>query len=622
MKRAPLVGYLFVLPALLVFVAFVAYPMVHTIVLSGYSWSPVNPVKVPRGIGNFAELLGDPNFSVAVSNNAYFIILSLAVQLPGALLLAVALNSSLRRHHLLRTVFFAPFVVPVVAVGLVWQLIYEPNFGALNALLDAVGLEHLTRGWLGEPAIAIFAIIAVSCWRYMGFHAMILLAGMQAIPDNLYEAARIDGASRWQQFIHITIPSLSRILLVDALLITVGSVKIFDIVQVMTGGGPGYSSDVLATFMYKSAFSFDRMGYSAAIAVVMLVLTLALTVIYIRLTGSEQRQAPAPRWWPPLAAVPAVLALTLIVRLTGWAPVVRWLLFLGKVALGLGLCTLVAKLLSDLSERLPEKAVGIMRDLFVTLLAAIVFLPILWALVSVFKPQNELLLAPWALPRHWAWANFAEAWKGGVGLFLLNSLLVTSVAVLLMLVLAAPAAYALARLRLWGAPVIFALILSGLLVPLHSALIPLYELNHRLGISGYAAIIGPYVAFCIPLSVLLLRAYFAGVPREMSDAATIDGAGHLRILWSIFMPIARPAMATVAIFQAAWVWNELLFALVFLENKAQMTLPVGLLTFQGEHSTDWAIVMAGVAIAIVPVLALYFVFQQHVVKGLTAGAVR
>lgn len=139
----------------------------------------------------------------------------------------------------------------------------------------------------------------------------------------------------------------------------------------MTGGGPGYSSDVLATFMYKSAFSFDRMGYSAAIAVVMLVLTLGLTVIYIRLTGSEQRQAPTPRWWPPLAAVLAILALTLVVRLTGWAPVARWLLFLGKVAVGLGLCLLVVKLLSDLCERLPERLVGVVRDVFVSVLAAI-----------------------------------------------------------------------------------------------------------------------------------------------------------------------------------------------------------------------------------------------------------
>ena len=188
--------------------------------------------------------------------------------------------------------------------------------------------------------------------------------------------------------------------------------------------------------------------------------------------------------------------------------------------------------------------------------------------------------------------------------------------------LAAPAAYALARLRLWGGPVIFGLILGGLLVPVHAALLPLYQLNNSLGITDYAAIMGPYIAFCIPLSVLLLRAYFAGVPQELMDAAQMDGAGHLRILWSVFVPIARPALATVAIFQAAWVWNELLFALVFIVNKSHMTLPVGLLTFQGEHSTNWAVVMAGVVMTIVPVLVLYFIFQRHVVKGLTAGAVR
>ncbi len=622
MKRAHLAGYLLVLPALLVFVAFVAYPMAHTVLLSGYSWSPVNPVKIARGLGNFAELLRDPNFSVALRNNAYFIIVSLAVQLPVALLLAVALNSTLRRHHVLRTIFFAPFVVPVVAVGLVWQLIYEPNFGALNALLEAVGLKSLARGWLGEPALAIHAIIAVSCWRYVGFHAMILLAGLQAIPDNLYEAARIDGAGRWQQFIHITIPSLSRILLVDALLITVGSIKIFDIVQVMTGGGPGYSSDVLATFMYKSAFTFDRMGYSAAIAVVMLVLTLALTVLYIRLTNSERQRVSGWPGWPVVGLVAAVLAAAGCVHLWGWEPISRWGLFLAKIGAGLAVLLLLARLLCAACDLLPDRAVGIIRDASVIVLAVIIFLPILWALMSALKPHNELLLTPWALPKAWAWANFAKAWHGGVGLFFVNSLLITSVAVLLMLALAAPAAYAIARLRLWGAPVIFALILGGLLVPVHAALLPLYELNHRLGLSNFAAVLGPYVAFCIPLSVLLLRAYFAGVPQELSDAAAIDGAGHLRVLWSIFVPIARPAMATVAIFQAAWVWNELLFALVFLEDKARMTLPVGLLTFQGEHSTDWSIVMAGVAMAIVPVLVLYFAFQRHVVKGLTAGAVR
>jgi len=122
--------------------------------------------------------------------------------------------------------------------------------------------------------------------------------------------------------------------------------------------------------------------------------------------------------------------------------------------------------------------------------------------------------------------------------------------------------------------------------------------------------------------VLLLRAYFVGIPEEMMEAAIMDGAGHLRILWSIFMPLARPALATVAIFQAAWIWNELPFALVFIKTSAHQTLPVGLLSFQGEHIAEWGTILAGVCVAVIPLMVLYLVFQRHIIRGLTAGAVK
>ena len=243
-------------------------------------------------------------------------------------------------------------------------------------------------------------------------------------------------------------------------------------------------------------------------------------------------------------------------------------------------------------------------------------------MVSSVKPQNELLLSPWALPKEWDWGNFAAAWHGGIGLYFLNSVGLTGVSVGLMLALSLPAAYALGRLRLRGEGLILGLILGGLLVPVHAALIPLYQINHALHLSLFPAVLGPYVAFCLPLSVLLLRAYFQALPAELLEAARMDGAGHLRILWSVLMPVARPALATVAIFQASWVWNELLLAMVFLTEKSHKTLTVGLLDFRGEHSTDWAVVMAGVVMAMVPVLALYLAFQKHVVKGLTAGTIK
>ncbi len=288
MRHRPLTAWLLVLPALAVFAFYITYPLIHTLILSAYSWSALNPVKTFEGMGNYAELVHDPTLRTALWNNLLWIILSLVLQLPLAMLLAVGIGSALRRHRILRTVFFSPLIVPAVAVGLIWTLFYDPNFGALNALLESLRLDGLVRGWLGDPRLATPCIIAVSCWRYTGFHMMILLAGLQAIPEDIYEAARIDGASAWRTFRHITLPLMKRIMLVDALLISVGSVKIFDLIWVMTEGGPNHASEVLATYMYRSAFSDDRMGYSAAIATVMLALTLIATVVYLRLTRREE----------------------------------------------------------------------------------------------------------------------------------------------------------------------------------------------------------------------------------------------------------------------------------------------------------------------------------------------
>ncbi len=292
MHHRSITAWLLVLPALAVFAFYITYPLIHTVVLSAFSWSALNPARTWRGLANYVELAHDPVLLTALKNNALWIVLSLLIQLPLAMLLAVGIGSELRRHRVLRSIFFSPLIIPAVAVGLIWTLFYDPNFGALNSLLKAVGLDRLAGGWLGDPAWATLCIIAVSCWRYTGFHMMILLAGLQAIPDDIYEAARIDGASNWRTFWHITLPLMKRIVLVDALLITVGSVKIFDLIWVMTEGGPNHASEVLATYMYRSAFADDRMGYAAAIATVMLVLTLIATVIYLRLTRGGEEGAP------------------------------------------------------------------------------------------------------------------------------------------------------------------------------------------------------------------------------------------------------------------------------------------------------------------------------------------
>ena len=194
------------------------------------------------------------------------------------------------------------------------------------------------------------------------------------------------------------------------------------------------------------------------------------------------------------------------------------------------------------------------KDLAFGLLALVFLLPMMWALLGSIKPGAELRIHPWSLPAQVEFANYRAAWQGSIGLYLLNSTVVTIISVLVIIVLSAPAAYAFARLRFRGAMMLLGLILTGLLIPAHAVLIPLYQINAALGVGDYLAIIGPYVAFGLPLTVLLLRAYFVSIPAELMEAAIMDGAGHLRILWAIFMPVARPAVAPTrraASFQAA-----------------------------------------------------------------------
>jgi len=269
-----------------------------------------------------------------------------------------------------------------------------------------------------------------------------------------------------------------------------------------------------------------------------------------------------------------------------------------------------------------RRTLTFLRDSFFGLLALLFMLPLLWTVLGSFRKVADLRMHPWSLPESLDLSNYVAAFEGHIGLYLLNSTLVTIVSVLIIIALSAPAAYAFARLRFTGSSLLLGFIMTGLLIPAHAVLIPLYHINAALGVGDYLAIIGPYVAFGLPLSVLLLRAYFVGIPEELMEAATLDGAGHLRILWSVFMPVARPAVATVAIFQAAWIWNELPFAMVFVAGSGHYTLPIGLLNFQGEHIANWGAILAGVTVSVIPLMVLYLVFQKHIIRGLTAGAVK
>ncbi|MGI6172518.1 MAG: carbohydrate ABC transporter permease [Christensenellales bacterium] len=261
----------FVLPALLIYTVFALFPIVYNIYLSFFDTNLMN-VNTFIGVKNYVDLFRDGTFLMALKNNITMVIGSLIAHMPLAMFFANAIFKKIRGASFFQTVFFLPCVICGVAVGLTWTFIYNGNYGLLNAFLKAIGLGRFTQVWLANKDIAIIMIIIVVMWQYVGYHMIIQLAAMRNISADLFEAAEIDGATQWQQFKSITLPLIRPILAIDAVLIITGSLKYYDLIAVMTAGGPNHATEVMSTYMFYSAFNILRYGYSAAIGVILLIL--------------------------------------------------------------------------------------------------------------------------------------------------------------------------------------------------------------------------------------------------------------------------------------------------------------------------------------------------------------
>lgn len=256
------------------------------------------------------------------------------------------------------------------------------------------------------------------------------------------------------------------------------------------------------------------------------------------------------------------------------------------------------------------------------LLVAIMFYPTVWMVLSAFKSNREIFRQPFGLPATWRWENLLEAWdKGNLGQLYLNSLFVTIIAVALCVGAATAAAFAFTRLEFPGRRLYYRLLLIGLLLPPPTVAIPLFTQLRDMGLLNTPwALILPGAAWSLSLTVFLMRSYFNSVRPDMEEAARIDGANIWQIFTSISVPMVWPAMLTMIILNTINIWNELLFALLFVVDEDKRTLPVGLVRFYGYHSTDYALVFAALTITTVPILILYFILQRHVIAGLSATA--
>jgi multiple sugar transport system permease protein len=230
------------------------------------------------GLDNFERLVGDASFHTALLNTLYYAAIHIPLTLVASLSLALLLNRKLRGVAFFRTVAFFPYITSIVAIAVVWNMLFSPEFGPINQLLRAVGVDN-PPGWTTSSTWAMPAVILVSVWREMGYYMLLLLAGLQTVPAQLYEAARMDGANAWQRFWNVTLPGLRPTMFFVTVMLTIGSFKIFDLILVMTNGGPGQSTLVLSQYIYQKGFVENQFGYASSVAVVLFFICISVTIV-------------------------------------------------------------------------------------------------------------------------------------------------------------------------------------------------------------------------------------------------------------------------------------------------------------------------------------------------------
>jgi raffinose/stachyose/melibiose transport system permease protein len=281
-------GLLFIVPGLLIYLVFMAYPFLSTIYLSFTNWNGVAPTKEWVGLSNYTRMFTDGTALKAFINNIVWVILGTISPVVLGLFEALLVWSSDRGSLVFRTLFFLRFVLPLVVVGIVWQWIYHPLFGIVNKVLDGVGLEGLSRGWLADPHTALYAVLIAAIWGATGFCFLILHAALQNVDVSTVEAAMIDGAGWFRRAWSVIIPQIAPQLTMVTAVTLIGGFAVFDIDFVMTSGGPGVASEVLATYTYKTAFQQNEAGYGSALAMLITVLSLVSAVVFVRLRERQR----------------------------------------------------------------------------------------------------------------------------------------------------------------------------------------------------------------------------------------------------------------------------------------------------------------------------------------------
>lgn len=282
-------AFILLVPALAIYAIFALYPMLNVVIISFQKWNGLDPQRPFVGLANYSAIFTrDPVFWVAFKNTVIWTLMSLIFPPMVGLLLALSLNQKIFGRNGLRAIFYLPVIIAPIAVATMWKWMYDPFFGLFSQMLTSWGMQTWIKDWLGNKDIALYSVFIAYLWQTVGFSMVLFLAGLQNVSQTLVEAARIDGAGRWAVFKHVTLPALRPTITIVLVLSIISSLKAFDIVYGLTGGGPAQSTQMLALWAFTQAMQIFDFGRGAAISVVLLLITMAIVIPYLRWTQKHE----------------------------------------------------------------------------------------------------------------------------------------------------------------------------------------------------------------------------------------------------------------------------------------------------------------------------------------------
>lgn len=567
-RRDRILGVATAAPAMIFLVIFTVYPVFYLIYYSMFSGSLISTKKKFVGLDNYRELWMSETFHKVLVNTVVYTVLFVGLTMVLAVIIAVWLNGS--KHKKLNSAvegfIFTPHVISMVSVSIVFLWLMDPDTGFLNMIITKLGFSKFP--FLSSPSTSMFSLVLVMVWKSVGYYVLLIMAALQTVPSSIYEAAELDDTPKIRTFFKITLPMISPTILFTSVVASIASFKIFDSVNVMTQGGPVDSTNTLVYYIYSFAFRYGKPGMACAAGVVLLVLVCIMTYVqfgvgkkkYIISKGREDNMEESTS--------------SIVIRKTGHI-----------LNVCLKLCIIV-----------------------------VIAFPFYWMVSTSLKDYTEALQFPPTLfPKTVHWENYTHVFEiVPIGLYFRNSVVVSLLVLVLQYLIIVPAAYSFARHEYFGKNLFFGIVLLGLMIPQQITFLPVYFMFSKMRLlKTFIPLVLPFISN--PFGIFMLRQYFMQIPQEVIEAARLDDAGNMKIMFKVMMPMAKPALITIGLLSFISTWNSYFWPLIMTSSETFRTLPVGIAALKSSETLQmWHIIMAGNVVLVIPILLVYMFASKKI----------